>query len=203
MNESAKREERDAILIAFHQECEKPTTEQIITWIERYPDYAEDIRAHAAVALDWAAREKSGAEVEASQSLLDRGFSNALNAFFNAQQKAKAAAEAKSFHDLAAARNIDVIDMADKLDIARGVLADLFDGAMLRPVRERIVIAVCGFLRITREIFDAALDVALAHPRFGHAKATGAPIIRARPCDDIIRDSPMTPERKRYWLEGV
>lgn len=203
MNESAKREERDAILIAFHQECEKPTTEQIITWIERYPEYADDIRAHAAVALDWAAREKGDAEVEVSQSLLDRGFSNVLNAFFNAQQRAKAAVEAKSFHDLAAARNIDVIDMADEMDIARGVLADLFDGAMLRPVRKRLVEAVCEFLKITREVFDAALDMALAKPSFGHAKATEAPVMRARPYDDIIRDSPMTPERIRYWLEEV
>jgi hypothetical protein len=203
MSESAKREERDAVLIAFHQECEKPTAEQIIAWIERYPEYAEDIRAHAAVALDWAAREEGGAEGEVSQSLLDRGFSNALNAFYNAQQKAKAAVEAKSFHDLAAARNIDVIDMADEMDIARGVLADLFDGAMLRPVRKRLVDAVCGFFKITRDVFDAALDVALANPRFGHAKATEVPVIRTRPCDDIIRDSPMTPERKRYWLEEV
>jgi hypothetical protein len=200
MNESAKREERDAILIAIHQECEKPTTEQIIAWIEQYPDYAEDIRAHAAVSLDWAARE-TGAEVEVSQSLLDRGFSNALNAFYSAQQRAQTEANVKSFQDLAAALNIDVVQMAREMDIARGVLAALFNGLMLPPIRRRLIEHVCRLLAITREVFDSALALVLSQPRFGHAKANAAPTVRARHCDEIIRDSPMTPERQRYWLE--
>jgi hypothetical protein len=159
MNESAKREERDAILIAIHQECEKPTTEQIIAWIEQYPDYAEDIRAHAAVSLDWAARE-TGAEGEVSQSLLDRGFSNALNAFYSAQQRAQTEANVKSFQDLAAALNIDVVQMAREMDIARGVLAALFNGLMLPPIRRRLIEHVCRLLAITREVFDSALALA-------------------------------------------
>jgi len=201
MNESAKREERDAILIAFHQACEKPSTEQIIAWIERYPEYAEDIRAHAAVSLDWAACEAVDAEVEVSQSLLDRGFSNALNAFYGAEQRAKAEANVKSFQDLAAARNIDVVQMAREMDIARGVLAALFNGHMLPPIRQRLVEHVCRLLAITRDAFDAALALVLSQPRFGHAKASAAPTVRARQCDEIIRESPMSPERQRYWLE--
>lgn len=200
MNERAKREERDAILIAFHRECERPTTEQIIAWVERYPEYAEDIRTHAAVSLDWAARE-TDAEVEVSQSLLDRGFSNALNAFYDAEQRAKAEANVKSFQELAAARNIDVVQMAREMDIARGVLAALFNGLMLPPIRQRLVEHVCRLLAITRDAFDATLALVLSQPRFGHAKASTAPTVRARQCDEIIRDSPMTPERQRYWLE--
>jgi len=200
MNESAKREERDAILIAFHQACEKPTAEQIVSWIERYPEYAEDIRAHAAVSLDWAARD-ADTEVEVSQSLLERGLSNALNAFYDAEQRAKAEANVKSFHDLAAARNIDVVQMAREMNIARGVLAALFNGLMLPPIRMRLIEHVCRLLAITREMFDAALTLVLSQPRFGHAKASGAPTVRARCCDEIIRESSMTSERQRYWLE--
>ena len=194
--------ERDRVLMAFHNECHKPNIEQILEWIERFPKYADDIRAHAAVARDWAAGVECSDE-EVSQSRLDTAYSNALNAIYSAQEKDEQSAAAASFHDIAAARNIDVVDMADELDIARGVLADLFDGLMLRPVRKRIVDAVCRILAITGEVFDAALDLVLKNPRLGHAKATGAPTIRARPCDEIIRDSPMSPERKRYWLEEV
>lgn len=192
--------ERDQVLMAFHAECEKPSLEQILEWIERFPKYSDDIRAHAAVARDLA-EGAEGTDDEVSQTVLDAAYSNALNAIYSAKKRNESVKTAASFHDIAAARHIDVVDMADKLDISRGALADLFDGAMLRPVRKRIVDAVCEFLKITRDAFDAALDVALAKPCFGHAKATEAPVIRARPCDEIIRDSPMTPERKRYWLE--
>jgi hypothetical protein len=194
--------ERDRVLMAFHDECEKPSVEQILEWIERYPQYTEDIMAHAAVAYDCAAGVESTDE-EMSQSLLDTAYSNALNAIYSAQKKSEQSAVAESFYDIAAVRNIDVVDMAEDIDIARGVLADLFDGVMLRPIRKRIVDAVCAMFAITREGFEAALDVVLCNPRFGHAKATDAPTIRPRSCDEIIQDSPMSPERKRYWLEEV
>jgi hypothetical protein len=194
--------ERDRVLMAFHNECQKPSVEQILEWIERFPKYAEDIRAHAAVARDWAAGVECSDE-EVSQSRLDTAYSNALNAIYSAQKKDEQSAAAASFYDIASSRNIDVVDMADEMDIARGVLADLFDGLMLRPVRKRIVDAVCRMLAITHEAFETALDLVLNNPRLGHAKATGAPTIRPRPCDEIIRASPMSRERKRYWLEEV
>lgn len=56
---AVRKEERDAILFAFHKAYEKPTAAQIIDWAKRYPDYAEDIRAHAAVAHDWAAADRA------------------------------------------------------------------------------------------------------------------------------------------------
>jgi hypothetical protein len=194
--------ERDRVLMAFHNECRKPTVEQLLAWIERYPQYADDLRAHAAVARDWAAGDE-GTNEEVSQSALDTAYSNALNAIYSARKSETQTNAATSFDDIVAARNIDVVDMADEMDIARGVLADLFDGAMLRPARKRLKDAVCEMLKITSAMFDGAHDLALNNPRLGHAKATGAPVMRARPYDEIIRDSPMTPERIRYWLEEV
>jgi hypothetical protein len=194
--------ERDRVLMAFHNECQKPNVEQILEWIKRFPKYADDIRAHAAVARDWVAGVE-GADEEVSQSALDTAYSNALNAIYSAQKKEAQPNVATSFDDIAAAHNIDPVDMADEMDIARGVLADLFDGAMLRPVRKRLKDAVCAMLQITGAMFEGAHDLALANPRFGHAKSTDTPVIRARPCDEIIRDSPMPPERIRYWLEEV
>lgn len=46
----------DDVLFAFHQACLRPTAEEIIDWTTRYPQFADDIRAHAGVARDWAAR---------------------------------------------------------------------------------------------------------------------------------------------------
>ena len=82
-------EDRDEVLFAFHQACERPTADQIIDWTDRYPQFAEDIRAHAAVSRDWAAQE--GLPVaEADASMLARGYSNALNALYNAEIEASA-----------------------------------------------------------------------------------------------------------------
>ena len=49
--------DRDEVLFAFHQTCTDPTAEQIIEWVERFPQFADDIRAHAAILKDWAADE--------------------------------------------------------------------------------------------------------------------------------------------------
>ncbi|SRR5712692_4310938 len=197
-----ENEERDKVLYAFHEECERPTTEQILDWVRRFPKFAEDIRAHAAVSRDWAVRE-SDVKTEASQTLLDRGFSNALNALYNAQVKAADAspsAHAQSFHDIAAARNMDAARVAREINIARGVVADLFNGWMLAPIRNRLIDAVCRVLAITRDVFDSALNVTLQNPRLGHAKANQTPAIKPRSCDDIIRDN-VPADQQPYWLE--
>jgi hypothetical protein len=198
---NARNKERDRVLVAFHSECEEPTVEQILEWVERYPEYADDIRAHAAVARDLAAGGE-GTDEEVSSSALNTAYSDALNAIYSAQKKEEPLEAAMSFHDIAAARAVDVIEMAQDMEIPRGMLADLFDGAMLRPIRKGLINGVCRILVITDDAFNAALDVSLANPRFGHAKSTGAPVLQRRTCDEIIRKSRMSPERRRELLEG-
>lgn len=195
-----RNKERDRVLMAFHQACAKPTVDQILEWIARYPEYANDIRAHAAAARDLAAGGEEDTEV--SESVLNAAYSNALNAIYAAQQKDAEPDGAVSFHAIAAARHVDLVEMARAMDIARGVLADLFDGVMLRPIRARLVDAVCHAFKITAGVFDRALDFAQQNPRFGHAKSEGAPTLKQRSCDEIIANSGMSPDRIRYWLEG-
>jgi DNA-binding Xre family transcriptional regulator len=205
MNEHNRDEDRDKVLFAFHQECERPTAEQILDWIARFPQYAEDIRAHAAVSRDWAARE-GRPSVEASEALLARGHSNALNALYNSDMKAlqsKNQSSAQSLHEIAGARGKQVFELAAEIDIGRGVVADLFNGLMKPPIRQRLVDAICATLQIGRETFDSAMAYGLLHPRLGYAKANSMPTVTARSCDDIIRDSNMSEDRKRFWLEEV
>jgi hypothetical protein len=74
---------RNEVLFAFQQACEHPTADQIIEWTRRYPQFADDIRAHAAIARDWAAR--NGEPVaEPDESMLACGYSRVLNALYNA-----------------------------------------------------------------------------------------------------------------------
>ena len=75
---------RDEVLFAFHRACPRPTTEQVAEWTKNYPEFAEDIRIHAAIRLDWEARPEEASE-EPDDLLLRRGHSRALNAIYNAK----------------------------------------------------------------------------------------------------------------------
>ncbi len=66
---------RDDVLYAFHEECERPTAADIVIWAAKYPQFAEDIRTHAAIARDMNASTQG---VEATTQLLDKAYDNAL-----------------------------------------------------------------------------------------------------------------------------
>lgn len=201
MTESNSIEDRDEVLFAFHQQCARPSSEQIRAWAGRYPQFAEDIRAHAAVAWDWATESAPSEELDAS--LIARGYSNALNLIFNAEQPPRqtgAPGSASTFQQMLQSSGKEVYQLARELDIDRGVLADLFNGWMLGPVCHRLVSGVAGSFSVTVDAFDRALKSALQTPRLGHAKASKTPMVTPRTCEEIIRTSSMSEERKRYWL---
>src|SRR5579862_223134 len=127
MTRENRTEDRDAVLLAFQEACDRPTADQIIEWVRRYPQFADDIRAHAAISRDWAARESLPAE-EPDESMLARGFSRVLSAIYDALQATKSnesAAQFQSFSQMMSERGTDVPQLARELDIKRSVLADL------------------------------------------------------------------------------
>jgi hypothetical protein len=71
--------DRDEVLFAFHQACEFPSVQQIIDWTERYPEFADDIRAHASIMWDWAAGSADPA-LEPDALMLEKGRTRALKA---------------------------------------------------------------------------------------------------------------------------
>jgi hypothetical protein len=194
------KDTRDEVLFAFHEACEQPSAEDIIEWTRRYPQFADDIREHATVARDWAAR-KGLPAMEPDETMLARGHSRVLNVLYNAEVAAKAAGEpCESFQQIMAERGTDVPRLARELDIAQCVVADLVNGGVLAPIGQRLLNAFTRVLSITAEAFDGALQRALNAPRLGHAKADGAPTIIPRPYEEVIRTSNMLPERVEYWL---
>jgi hypothetical protein len=201
MTDRNRTVDRDKVLFAFHQECDRPTAEQIIAWTKRFPQYAEDIRAHAAVAWEWATRKDSAAG-ELDQSLSARGYSQALNMMFDETHSSQnITLPCQNFQEMLAAAGRNIPDIARELDIARSVVADLVNGWMLVPVPERLAAALVSTLSTTRESFNSALEMAQQNPYLGHAKADKAPTITPRSGVQIIRESDMSAERKRYWLE--
>lgn len=202
MNKQNKEARRDEVLFAFHQQCERPTAEQIIRWTSRYPEFAGDIREHAAIRMEWNAMDAHEA-LEPSEALVARGRSRALNAVHTAQAAAKVESEVSdetSFEALLAARGTNVPQLARDIDIERSVLADVVTGRVRPPLGNRLQQALSDALRTTASMVNAALGHACAHPRLGQAKASHAPSVTSRSYEETIQASAMSPERKAYWL---
>lgn len=193
---------RDEVLFAFHKECKKPSAQDVIAWTERYPEFADDIREHAAIRRDWDA--DADEEVTAADEVVfARGRSHALNALHNARasgERKTIVTPGASFDQLMADKAQTIPKLASEIGIARGVLAALFGGRMAAPVGARLVDAVRRTLAITVEQFDAALRLAWEAPRLGHAKATDSAAVHRQSYEDVVRDSSMPDDRKSYWL---
>lgn len=203
MTDRAKTVEREEVLFAFHEAYNRPTADQVFEWANRYPQFAEDIRAHAAVAWDWASQSEESAQI-VDESLSARAYSQALNIIYSAkpvERSEEAAKPCRTFQQIQAAAGKETHQLAKELDISRSVLSDLFNGSMKPPIRKRLIDRIVTSLTTTLDEFSYALEYALRSPRIGHAKSDSAPVVVARPCDDIIRDSSMSAARKRYWLE--
>jgi hypothetical protein len=200
MTESNSIEDRDEVLFAFHQECARPSSEQIRAWASRYPQFAEDIRAHAAIAWDWDAESQPVEELD--ESLIARGYSNALNLIYNAEHpESLATGSPATFHEMLQHSGKEAFQLAREIGIDRGVLADLFNGWMLGPVCKRLADAIRTSFGITVDGFEEALRQTLQAPRLGYAKASKTPMVTPRTCAEIIRTSNMPEDKKRYWLE--
>jgi transcriptional regulator with XRE-family HTH domain len=199
MTKANRNSERDAVLFSFHEAFERPTAAQIIEWTERYPEFADDIRAHAAIAREWADAE-GVIPAEADESLLAAGYSRALDLMHKAS---KSTSEAhRSFQDIIAARGMTVPQVARAIGIDRGIIADLFGGRMSGTIRKVFLDPVTEVLTISRDAFARLHQNALTNPTLGLAKATHAPSIVVRSYDEIIRTcDDLTKEEKTKWLE--
>lgn len=205
MSETVNDNDRDQMLLQFHAQFPRPTAADVIEWVERYPQYAEDIRLHAAISRDWDAADAM--EVPdpelISDAMMARAHSRMLNALYRSERKAHAetADVVPDFHEMLQADGREIYQLARDLNVGRDVLHDLFNGWMAPPVGRRLVDAVCASFRITALAFDRAVERAIANPRFGQAKSAAAPSVRRRSYEEIINTSNMKDDRKKFWLE--
>ncbi|NTH81497.1 hypothetical protein G6K97_30605 [Agrobacterium rhizogenes] len=204
MSKSPTETERDRALYQFHVTCPRPTADDIIEWTERYPQFAEDIRMHAAISRDWDAADSTGEQADdtVSDVMMARAHSRVLNALFRSEAKAEVSEPEATvgFHEMLAARGTTIPNAARELDIGRDVLADLFNGWMIPPVGPKLVSALGFLLGISEPEFDRACLHAMQHPKLQYAKSAAPPAIPKRSYDEVIAGSNMSPERKKFWL---
>jgi hypothetical protein len=204
MYEPAKASDRDDVLIAFHNKCDKPTSDDIANWVSRYPQFEDDIRAHAAIRNEWAELDSGASEVD--ETTLARGRSNALNLLHQVQQAERQQAASNeqataTWANIVQASGFDIPILARTLNIDRMVLAELNAGRMRLPIGKRLFSALSDVLNVSASKLSSALTLLVSGPpRLSHAKANGSPVIHTRSYEEIVQASTMTPVEKSYWL---
>lgn len=197
------QQERDEVLIAFHEECDIPTRADVERWAQAHPGFAQDIREHAAVRLAMLADmiEEPG---QLDSNMIARGRSRVEAAMFAAEVgdqviETKSASGA-TLNDMLKSSGLSQPELARRLPIKRVVVADLFAGRM-RDLRPRFSTAVSRELGVSLAEFNVAHAHAARIPGLGgRAKSVGQPVANQRTFEEIIRSSGMSEEEIAYWL---
>lgn len=197
--------DRDEVLSAFQDACAEPTAEDIIAWVKRFPQFADDIRDHAAITLDWVAQE-GAPEMTILDGRVNDAYSQALAGLQagDAENTSIVQANAASFQDLLAAHGKTVAmleqEIGGAIGISRSIIAALINGGMTPPIGSRFRSAVMRALSVTSTRFDQLVEFALSNPRLGLAKSSGPPKLKQRSYEDVMKSSGMESDQIEYWL---
>lgn len=200
------QQERDEVLIAFHEECDIPTRADVARWAQAHPEFAQDIREHAAVRLAMVA-DLVEQPAQLDDNMIARSRSRVQAAMFDAEAGDRAANEqvesAPTLDAMLRSAGLSQPELARKLPIKRVVVADLFAGRM-RDLRPRFTTAISRELGVSVAEFNVAHAHAARAPALGgRAKSIGQPAANQRSFEDIIRSSGMSEEEIDYWLADV
>ena len=197
------RQDRDEVLIAFHEECDIPTRGDVERWTQAHPGCAQDIREHAAVRLAMIADMVEQA-AQLDDNMIARGRSRVQAAMFAAEAGDRiveaTSASGPTLNAMLKSAGLSQAELARRLPIKRVVVADLFAGRM-GDLRPRFSTAIARELGVSMAAFNVAHAHAARIPALGgRAKSVGQPVANQRTFEKIIRSSGMTEGEIAYWL---
>lgn len=170
----------DDVLFEFHQVADPISPELLNVWTGRYPQFADEIRAHAVEIMDMELLASTQAAA-AAQSLV--GETVTLRA---ALQEA----------------GTSLRDFADRLDISRSVVSDINSGR-IDPATIPKRFARLGAAQIDRAMdwFESIVRSSRERAPTPAFKAKAAPSTgRQRTWEEAIRGSDMDEDRRSFWL---
>jgi hypothetical protein len=202
---NTKHEERslDTVLFRFHREVTKPTPEIVAAWSRDYPEYAADIEAHAVETLDLQSR--VDAKVADLESLEAEARSAGLNAVYEATRRsASTPVGCASLREAAEQAGMPLRELADKIGIARAMVADVNSGVIMSAtVSAKFLRAVSQFVQ---KDFDTLRSLVAqtrqgAVPEGAAFKSGAIPSVgKPRTWSEAVNASDMPDDRKAYWL---
>ncbi|WP_411901635.1 helix-turn-helix domain-containing protein [Methylorubrum thiocyanatum] len=175
----------DDVLFAFHQAVDVPGPDDVARWTKDYPEFADEIRAHAVEIIDMealAADEPSTGETAVAapaQTIVGR-----------------------TLREVARAGGISLADFADEIDISPAVVSDVNTGRILPgTVTKKFVRLTAGFFRLAIDEVAAVVAGPKERPAFAMLKARSGHV-EGKPVtwEEAVLASDMDEERKAFWL---
>lgn len=173
-------EELDEVIFQFHQAVDVVTPQILKEWTSRYPQYAKEIRSHAAEIADME-----------------------LLASIRPKDAVKTATNPKpSLRAVVQSAGMSLRDFADSMNIPRSIVSDINAGRIeTASIPRRFARLAAEKLGLTAQWM---LDVARASsepPAAATFKATNGPSEgRKRNWREAIQASEMTDEARAFWL---
>jgi transcriptional regulator with XRE-family HTH domain len=182
MNRSANLDE---VLFAFHRAVDFPTPQEVARWTKDYPQFADEIRAHAVEIIDMEA-------IAAEEPFLAE----------TAVPQPAPVAGGKTLREVIRASGMSLADFADDIDISPAVVSDVNSGRILpETVPAKFVRVTAGFLKQAVEDIAATVMGAKERPALAMLKAKAGPVEgRAVTWNEAVLASDMDEERKAFWL---
>ena len=176
----------DDVLFRFHCEADTVTPDLVAHWTGRYPQFADDIRAHAVELVDMQHRAAVAEDAPLSKPTA----------------ASPSPVARPSLREVTGAAGTTLRDLADDLDIARSIVFDVNAGG-IEPstIRGPFVRLAAERLREAQDWLASVMANSCDRSATPAFKASGAPEAgRRRTWDEAVNDSDMEPERKAFWL---
>ena len=182
MNRSATLDE---VLFAFHQAVDIPSPQEVARWTKDYPQFADEIRAHAVEIIDMEA-------LAADEPIVGEA----------AVSKPAPAASGKTLREVIRECGMSLADFADDIDISPAVVSDVNTGRILpETVPQKFARVAAGFLKRAVEDISATVMGAKERPALAMLKAKAGPVEgRAVTWEEAVLASDMDEDRKAFWL---
>ena len=191
--------EVDAVLNAFAKAHPRPDAKAITEWVKTHPRFADRIRERAASLLGASFGQARKPDPARYQAALDRAIERGRQKM--AEDGKVGEVPTATFDDLTRAAGCDIPILAKALDIARVVIGEYVSGRMVPPAKRRFLDALAAALEVTDDTLSAAVHSTRAELARGQAKGDQAPKPTLRTYEEVVEQSPMSDERKAYWLE--
>ncbi|GJD34010.1 helix-turn-helix domain-containing protein [Methylobacterium aerolatum] len=175
----------DEVLFAFHQAVDIPGPGDVALWTKQYPQFADEIRAHAVEIIDMEAL--ASAEPSSGETTV---------------AKPAAATDNRTLREIARAKGTTLADFAEDIGLSSAIVADVNTGR-IRPET-----VTQKFKRLTADYFKMTIDEiasiiagqkeqpALAMLKSKSGYVQGEPVT----WEEAVLASDMDEEDKTLWL---
>ncbi|MBX5133309.1 hypothetical protein HJB80_11660 [Rhizobium lentis] len=200
----------DDIVTFLLEEKVTPTHQQLVQWIDRYPQFAEELSDYFA---EWAVREEMGDDDEVAEPRSERfaniGVSHALNLLHVRKPKAAlvhaAESKATTLAQLCKGAGLSLTSLADRVRLDEEILMKL---DLSRIVAGSIPRRVANMLAMTLGASTAEIwHILSASPRptskGALQKSRQRAQVRTESFEDAIRSSSLPSELRNEWLRSI